>query len=463
LISAYHICKYCNKSIIELNSHLSDLHNQCVPLYESDLQEERISLSKLGAILNDDFSILTKVPDDSIDPLPANYVIVDKFSGFVIKIIIDGVGFTELEDYDFIPDRELISPLLLNFKKLEYILFQFMGDLGIISTDFSSLTFLRSIHFNYTSVNFSNNFKLPSSLKCFNINYENELSFPCHLITKLPNSLEDLTIKCRSLNHIPHYIGKLTNLKSLQIHGTVKFIPDELFLLSNLKKLDLSCNNISDLPVFWDKLIHLESLNLSRNKISSAVNLNLLTNIIELDLSNNQIIDISVLNDSNSLQYLFVSNNLIDNLDNLEKLVNLDTFEIQSNNITIIPESLINLPKLRVFHVSGKPISKINDLKNSHLASLSLEIDSQSSVLESITKLQTLKKLKITNSIPFTIPESFLQLENLETLIFCFGKDNIPQFLKNLPKINEILSITYYSDGRAKIEVFYRASGYKSP
>jgi hypothetical protein len=92
--------------------------------------------------------------------------------------------------------------------------------------------------------------------------------------SSLPNSigtleyLEYLSLRSSSIKSLPPSIGKLKNLKEIDLSqtGFLSHLPDEFCDLSSLNKLDHFESNIESLPSSIGKLKNLKEINLSRTK-----------------------------------------------------------------------------------------------------------------------------------------------------------------------------------------------------
>ena len=105
-------------------------------------------------------------------------------------------------------------------------------------------------------------------------------------------TLEELTIDY-PIEKLPKEIGKLINLKELNIHGSdLKKLPKEIGRLTKLKKLDISygtygeCDKLEELPKEICNLVNLENIQMKSKKINKKVLKELLKAIIDNDFNN---------------------------------------------------------------------------------------------------------------------------------------------------------------------------------
>ena len=105
-------------------------------------------------------------------------------------------------------------------------------------------------------------------------------------------TLEELTIDY-PIEKLPKEIGKLINLKELNIHGSdLKKLPKEIGKLTKLKKLDISygnygeCDKLEGVPKEICNLVNLENIQMKSEKINKKVLKGLLKAIIDNDFNN---------------------------------------------------------------------------------------------------------------------------------------------------------------------------------
>ncbi len=116
--------------------------------------------------------------------------------------------------------------------------------------------------------------------------------------------------------------------------------------LFNLKKLDLYKNEIKNISIL-ENLKNIEELYLSNNQITNIFILENLKNIKNLELSNNQITDISSLENLKQLEYIDLSNNQITDISPIKHLFKEDDFdcELENNPLKFPPKEIVELGK----------------------------------------------------------------------------------------------------------------------
>ncbi|TMX05219.1 hypothetical protein EJD97_000902, partial [Solanum chilense] len=198
--------------------------------------------------------------------------------------------------------------------------------------------------------------------------------------------LQTLKLDNNNFNHssIPHNIGRLTNLRHLQLSGFEGRIPIEISYLTDLVSLDLYCSKCElderTFEAMLKNLTNLELLSLSEVNISSRLPVNI---------------------SSSSLRY-----------------VDLESTNLQG----VLTESLFLLPKLETLKLG------YNDLLEG--------------VLPKIHPSNTLLELSIPHTgISGELPDSIGTLSSLNLLYLegCQFSGSIPDSIGNLTQITELL------------------------
>ena len=173
---------------------------------------------------------------------------------------------------------------------------------------------------------------------------------------------------------IPPQLGRLTNLKLLDLNGNqlTGTIPTQLSRLTNLESLDLNGNQLTGpIPTELGQLTNLLHLWLNSNQLTGSIpaELGRLTNLEWLDLSGNQLTgpiptQLSRLTDLRSLD--LHNNQLTGTIPTeLGQLINLLHLWLNSNQLTgSIPSELSLLTNLRQLSLlpNGFELSGIDDL-----------------------------------------------------------------------------------------------------
>lgn len=102
----------------------------------------------------------------------------------------------------------------------------------------------------------------------------------------------DLAWSDRKLTYIPSEIGRLVNLRELDLSvNALTELPETFWQLTSLKILDLADNKLAWLSPDLGRLIHLKKLDLSQNNLSFIPSeVGNLQALVELDVSKNQLI-----------------------------------------------------------------------------------------------------------------------------------------------------------------------------
>ncbi|MHA1105435.1 MAG: leucine-rich repeat domain-containing protein [Promethearchaeota archaeon] len=120
------------------------------------------------------------------------------------------------------------------------------------------------------------------------------------------------------------------------------------FLGGNILNLrEKSVKNVNDIKLPEDEYLKIEEIDLSNNLINELDGIQKFSNVQRLKLNNNKIYNIDVLNKLELLQHLSLRNNVISNLENIISLPNLESLDLSGNReIKEIPEWLNSLPAL---------------------------------------------------------------------------------------------------------------------
>ena len=231
--------------------------------------------------------------------------------------------------------------------------------------------------------------------------------------------LEKVSFYYNYLEFIPKGVGKLTQLKKLDLHRNELTVDglEELATLTNLEELNLSENVLGGKAEDYEpltKLTSLKTLNLSMNQIDSGAigildKIAKLTNLEKLALSSNKFgeHDFAPLTNLVNLKELNLSYNEIGSeavgiLDKIAKLTNLETLNLESCKITITDDllkSLFSLPNLRELYLAQNelPVEKfalIEELVNDRNNYISLSITGWSAEDEIKKGSEEYKKLE---------------------------------------------------------------------
>lgn len=231
--------------------------------------------------------------------------------------------------------------------------------------------------------------------------------------------LEKVSFYYNYLEFIPKGVGKLTQLKKLDLHRNELTVDglEELATLTNLEELNLSENVLGGKAEDYEpltKLTSLKTLNLSMNRIDSGAigildKIAKLTNLEKLALSSNKFgeHDFAPLTNLVNLKELNLSYNEIGSeavgiLDKIAKLTNLETLNLERCKITITDDllkSLFSLPNLRELYLAQNelPVEKfalIEELVNDRNNYISLSITGWSAEDEIKKGSEEYKKLE---------------------------------------------------------------------
>lgn len=240
-------------------------------------------------------------------------------------------------------------------------------------------------------------------------------------------NLEYFVIRALPQNHsmgmMPESIGKLTNLKYLDLDVNWTGIPESISNLKKLETLSLHFNNIGGkIPNCIGELINLRELDLSHNNFSGILpqSLENLTQLEVLDLGNNNL-----------------SGEIPSYIGNFSKLKILSLY--MNHFSGQIPRSITNLSLLTELvlsdnNISGSIPSDIGNLKNLRVLNLE-ELQLNGNIPESILQLENLEDLMLfMNELTGTIPKGIGDLKNISSVRLGYNKlsGEIPYDLGNV-------------------------------
>lgn len=140
-------------------------------------------------------------------------------------------------------------------------------------------------------------------------------------------------------------------------------IPPGIEDLKRIRSMDLSGNQIASLPIaeVWEALSGtLELLDLSRNQIGSIANLVPLTKLSSLKMDTNKLTSLEGVawKDLKQLSTLSAFGNEIEELPEeiSERAESLEHVELSGNKITVVPNGIVELKKLKTLAMGGNPI-----------------------------------------------------------------------------------------------------------
>lgn len=165
-------------------------------------------------------------------------------------------------------------------------------------------------------------------------------------------------------------------------------IDPRISLLSNIKKLSLRQNLITDEGIkpleSWQTISELEELVLRDNQLKKLPDISIFKKLLVLDVSYNGIPSLSGLSKvSSTLKELYVSNNEVTKMEEIEHFQELNILELGSNRLRVMEnlQNLINLQELwlgrnriRAINICGlKCIKKISIQSNRLTSMIGLE------------------------------------------------------------------------------------------
>lgn len=170
---------------------------------------------------------------------------------------------------------------------------------------------------------------------------------------------EELILNDKSLTVIPDSIGKLVNLRLLDLHGNkLRTIPNSIVNLKKLTRLLLSDNELRAIPNFIGSLKELRFLHLENNYIFNIpTSIGNLKNLDVLDVSYNELTSIpDSIGNLKELNTLYLHRNKLERLpDTIGNLRELNYLNLSSNRLRSIPTTLGNIRGLGFLDIRRNP------------------------------------------------------------------------------------------------------------
>lgn len=346
---------------------------------------------------------------------------------------------------------------LFKFDKLEYLNLS-RSLIREIPKDISNLKSLKEIHLGETKLkNLPETFSELRNLEKINLNGVCLQDRDFDILAKLPNlknlsydsceSLPKTFWKLQSLQTFSYakglklldfkndlkLAGLLPNLTELRLSGRgLQILPPEIGELKSLKNLDLSHNYLKSLPQEFAKLQKLESVTLG---------------LLHPNHETKPWGEFpTVLFDLPQLKSLIIHSKLTALPNDIHKLKNLEHFEFSSYHLFELPENLGEMTQLKTLNLSNTAIKKVPDsllqLQNLEVLKFTYnDNDAFHKELVSFLNKASFPKLKELGigGIPFLFSEDFAFLKRFPTLEKLDLKNNalqkVPSAVFDLPRL----------------------------
>lgn len=261
------------------------------------------------------------------------------------------------------------------------------------AASYSEIDFSLMKNFEELWINSKKDYHIPDQIVMLDKLKKLIISDNCHLPENIDQltSLEELSLTNEVIYKVPDSIKKLTSVKTLNIgyypkNAEAKSSPDWIFEIENvetlsmtvckfseiniksdsasqLKEIDLSCS-LSDLQVFPDlsALKNVKKLNLSAETFvgQKLPNYELFGQMLDSIKDLNQIeeLDISFWRPKKKSERLVVKDGKVSIPDVFDRFPNLFRLSIADMKIDFVPESILELKKLRELQIQGNNFSK---------------------------------------------------------------------------------------------------------
>mmetsp|Transcript_40733 Transcript_40733/g.65411 ORF Transcript_40733/g.65411 Transcript_40733/m.65411 type:complete len:502 (-) Transcript_40733:34-1539(-) len=135
-------------------------------------------------------------------------------------------------------------------------------------------------------------------------------------------------------------------------------LPEELGKLTNLKVLEVARNQLGDLPESFSNLKQLELLDLSYNKLKSTEKLEGISTLATINVCGNELTELDLdYSNLGRLHDLIASHNQITQLpDEIGELARLENLTLDNNKITGLPVGITQLKKITTLKLEENPI-----------------------------------------------------------------------------------------------------------
>jgi len=218
-------------------------------------------------------------------------------------------------------------------------------------------------------------------------------------------NLKEAYLSNNQFNSVSNNIGNLKKLEILDLsNNIIRELPKGIGKLKNIKVLLLGNNNLMSLPEEIGNLSTLEKLVIEDNKLTSLPEtIGNLTNLKELDATTNEIVyipdSIGNLSSANKLNFCF---NQITEIPKSMTNLNITQLLFYENNVEEIPEEIVNMKNLNALYFPYNKITKfpstIGQLEN--LEGIYLNNNLIDDYLpESLNNLPKLRVLYLENNI----------------------------------------------------------------
>lgn len=323
------------------------------------------------------------------------------------------------------------------------------------------------------------------NLKNLSINYSPQFNFESSIETIRQLKLESLSINNSNLMYLPLELGEIKTLRNLSLaNNHIKEIPEYLFLNSKFYSLDLSGNLISILPKEIKSQLNLTYLNLSNNncinKEDTYKHLAQLVNLNQLEIKGCETLPATIWN-LNSLEKINISDGTFSNIPLNENSKKHQITQFIANNCNNLDFSdlmpLLASTSLKEISLGGDKFNGFDNIVlSSNLTSLTLQgntlsnfklansltnlkelnlsfasITCQTDLINTITKIPTLKDVNLSNCNITNLSSQISQLKNVESLNLSNNKLSSVNELYSLKQL-KTLNVSFCELSKSQIE-----------
>ncbi|ODQ66423.1 hypothetical protein NADFUDRAFT_82247 [Nadsonia fulvescens var. elongata DSM 6958] len=291
-----------------------------------------------------------------------------------------------------------------------------------------------------------------SNLCHVNFSHNRVRNFPLNLIQT--GRLKSLNLSCNYLAELPESIfDNLANLTSLQLQGNmIMSLPASFSRLSSIKCLNLSSNNLLAFPEVICQLDTLEDITLSFNQITSVPpSIAKLAKLQCLALDNNRLTKQlpSTFTALKCLRKVDISNNQLQNVDNLALLPSLEVLKASGNSITYMVNN--SSSKIQSLMMDRNPITMVScNIPLSNLSTLNLSRAKLASFTDNfLEKTPSLEKLILDRNHFVSLPAELCALKRLSYL--SCASNNLANIPTEIGQLSNLRYLDIHSNNLRKL------------
>lgn len=237
----------------------------------------------------------------------------------------------------------------------------------------------------------------------------------------------------RYITYLPVEIGRLTNLKSIDLNAqSLTDLPSTMASLVNLKKIELQINSFTEFPQTLLTIPNLEEVNLGGTKITRLPDdIDKMVNLKSLDISALKISDFpDSFGNLKNLEQLDISYSAMQKLPECcSRLENMKCFVATKNKLGEFPAVMRNWKKLERIYLVANGITEIPEWIDelTEVYEIVIPENNIEFIPDSIGNLKNLDTLNMRFNLLKEIPNSITRLKKLRSISFRLINDDMPK------------------------------------